>query len=104
MSSRADLSPLYAGVTALITFDFTSDLAAAETISTKTVTAAVYSGTDATPSAVISGSATSSGAIVTQKVIGQTAGVIYELLCEITTSLGQTLRKIGLLAVIPREP
>jgi hypothetical protein len=104
LTSRADLKGIYQGETKLVPFNFSSDLASGETISTKAVTATVYSGTDASPSAVISGSATSSGAIVTQKVIGQTLGVIYELLCEITTSLGQTLRQVGLLAVIPREP
>ena len=101
---RADLPPKLAGEVANYTFDFSSDLASGETISTKVVTAAVYSGTDASPSGIISGSATSSGAIVTQKITGGVLGVIYELLCQITTSAGQTLQQIGLLAIIPREP
>ena len=86
-------------------FDFTSDLAAGETISTKAVTAAVYSGADDAPEDTVSGAATSSGAIVTQKLIApSSAGNIYEYVCQITTSLGQTLMKIGLMAVIPGEP
>lgn len=84
-----------------VVFDFISALAAGETISTKVVTASVYSGTDASPSSIISGSATSGGAIVSQKVTGGVAGTLYELLCTITTSLGQTLTMSSFLAVIP---
>ena len=83
------------------TFDFTSRLAASETISTQVCTASVYSGTDPSPSSLIAGAATASGTIVTQKVIGGIAGVIYELLCTITTSTGQTLQLMGYLAVVP---
>lgn len=81
-------------------FDFTDDLAAAETISTQVVTATVYSGTDANPSAIISGSASASGAEVSQKVTGGTAGVVYTLLCTVTTSLSQTLTRAAYLAVM----
>lgn len=102
--SRADLPPKLAGESRNYTFDFTSDLAVGETISTKSVAATVYSGTDASPSAIVSGSASSSGAIVTQLIIAGTLGVIYELLCSITTSAGQTLQQVGLLAIIPDEP
>lgn len=102
--NRAELSPKLTGETKLYTFDFTSELAVGETISTKAVTAAVYSGTDASPSSIVSGSATSSGAIVTQAITGGTLGVIYELTCQITTSLSQTLQQIGLLALVPKEP
>lgn len=102
--SRADLPAKFAGVTTLLPFYFAGDLASGETISTQAVTATVYSGTDANPAAVISGAATASGSTVTQKVTGGTAGVIYELVCQITTSLGKTLQQIGLLAIIPGEP
>ena len=87
-----------------LTFDFASLLAASETISTKVVTAAVYSGTDASPSSIISGSATSSGTVVTQLITGGTLGVIYELTCTITTSASQTLVLVGYMAVIPKVP
>lgn len=99
--NRQEFPPKYTGSTELVKFDFTSDLASGETISTKSVACTVYSGTDASPSSMVSGSATSSGAIVTQKITGGTVGVVYELLCTITTSLGQTLTKPGFLAVIP---
>ena len=98
---RADIPPKLSGETRTITFDFTSDLAAGETISTETVTASVYSGVDASPSAVISGSASASGVVVSQKVTGGVVGVTYKLLCSITTSAAQTLDKVGLMAVAP---
>jgi len=81
-------------------FDFTGDLAVAETISTQVTTATVFSGTDANPAAIISGSATASGAIVTQKLTAGTLGVVYTLLCTITTSAGQTLTRAGYLAIL----
>ena len=80
--------------------DFTSDLAVGEPISTQVVAATVYSGTDANPSAIISGSATASGAEVTQKITAGTLGVLYTLLCTITTSLGQTLTRAAYLAIV----
>lgn len=86
--------------TRIFYFDFTSDLAVGETISTQVVTATVYSGTDANPSAIISGVASASGAIVSQKITAGTAGVIYTLLCTITTSASQTLTIAGYLAVM----
>lgn len=87
--------------TRIFYFDFTSNLAVGETISTQVVSATVYSGTDSNPSALISGSASASGAQVSQKITGGTTGVVYTLLCTITTSLGQTLTQAGYLAIYP---
>ena len=101
MSSRITLAGKYLGETITEKFDFTSLLAAGETISTQTVTASVYSGTDASPSAIVSGSASASGAIVSQKITAGTLGVVYELLCTITTSAGQTLLLSAYLPVVP---
>jgi len=92
-----------AGETRLLAFDFGSLLAASETISTQTVAATVYTGTDASPSGVISGSATASGSVVSQKVTGGTAGNIYNLICTVTTSASQTLKIAGLLAILPEQ-
>lgn len=89
------------GETANVTFNFAASLAASETISTQTVTATVYSGVDASPSALISGAATASGVVVTQKLTLGVSGVIYQLLCSITTSLGQTLQQSSYFAVVP---
>lgn len=84
-----------------LTFDFTSELAAGETIGTKSVGATVYSGTDPVPSGIISGSASSSGQKVTQNVSGGVLGVTYMMLCTITTSAGQTLQQAGFLSIVP---
>lgn len=99
--SRVTFEGKLAGETVTETFDFASRLAASETISTALVTSTVYSGTDASPSAIISGLAAISGTKVTQKITAGTLGVVYKLLCTITTSLGQTLQLSGFLAVIP---
>lgn len=92
-----------AGETRLLAFDFAPLLASGETLSTQSVAATVYTGTDASPSGVISGSATASGSVVSQKVAGGTAGNIYNLICTVTTSTGQTLKIAGLLAILPEQ-
>lgn len=98
---RQDLQPKLQGDTRTYLFDFTSALGSGETISTQSVAASVYSGTDASPSSIVSGSASASGAVVSQKITAGVVGVIYELACTITTSAGQTLVISGYLAVIP---
>lgn len=82
-------------------FDFISSLQPTETISTANVTASVYSGLDPNPAAVVSGSATISNTQVLQLTTGGVLGVIYELLCTITTSLGQTIAQSAFLAIVP---
>lgn len=82
-----------------VQFDFTSQLAANETLSTEVVTCTVFSGTDSSPSSMISGSASASGAVVTQLITLGTVGVTYELKCVVTTSGGQTLVIVGFLTV-----
>lgn len=99
--TQVTFDPKLQGETVTIQFDFSSRLAVSETISTQAVTSTVYSGTDASPSSMISGSATASGAVVSQKITAGTAGVMYYLLCTITTSAGQTLQMAGFLPVMP---
>lgn len=99
--TRIILGPKYAAETRTETFDFTSRLALAETLSTASVTATVYSGTDASPSALVSGSAGISGAKVTQLITAGTVGVTYMLSCSVTTSTGQTLVLKGYMTVVP---
>lgn len=84
----------------LLDFDFLAELNEGETILDKTVTATVYSGTDATPSAIISGAATLDGSVVTQKVIDGLLGVQYLLSCAVTTTLGQTLVQRAYLSIL----
>ena len=104
--SRIVLPPMLVGAVQNIAFDFTSLLAAGETLSTQSATATVYSGTDANPSTLVSGSATASGAVVTQLITlaGKPAGTVYELLCTATTSAGQTLKLSAFLASVPALP
>src|SRR5260221_11350163 len=99
MSSREIFDPKLLGATKVYTFDFTSDLSTGETISTQSVTATTYSRTDAAPTSIISGSASTSGAIVSQTLIRGVLGVLYDLLCQVTISLGQTLQKNSFLAL-----
>jgi len=72
-------------------FNFLSQLAPGETISTAVTTASVYTGVDANAAAVVSGVASISGTQVTQLLVGGVPGVVYQILCTITTSLGQTI-------------
>jgi hypothetical protein len=97
---RADLRPKFTDERVKYTFDFASWLAAGETLTSATVTAAVYAGVDASPSALISGSDSISGAVVTQLIIGGTAGVIYQIDCKAVTSASQTLVLTSRLAIL----
>ena len=101
MSNRIIFGSKHSGETVSEVFDFTSRLALGETISSATVTAAVYSGSDSSPSALISGSASISAGKVTQKVTGGTLGVTYTLTCTAITSASQTLQLVGFLAIVP---
>lgn len=102
--SRIVTQPKLAGETQTFSFDFISRLAVGETISTQVVAATVWSGTDSNPSAVISGSATASGTIVNQAITGGVVGVIYSLVCTITTSFSQTLKLATYMAVTTDLP
>jgi hypothetical protein len=103
LSSRVIFDPILSGEIRILSFDFTSDLAIGETISTQVTTATTYSGTDASASSLIAASASASGAVVLQKVtaVGRPIGTMYELLVTITTSTGQTLQQSGFLAIVP---
>ena len=101
MSSRVTLGAKHASEIVSEVFDFTSRLAAGETISAATVTAFVYSGSDPTPAALISGPAAISGGKVTQRVTGGFMGNVYDLVCTATTSVGQVLQITGYLVVSP---
>jgi hypothetical protein len=98
-TQRVQLPNKLAGETKFYSFDFTGDLASSETFSTKVVTASVYSGVDASPSSLISGSAVDDNPRVKQLITAGVAGVIYELKCTVTTSLGQTLIRTGFMAI-----
>ena len=100
MTRRTIFESKAAGETKKLTFDFLSELAVSETISSAPVTAAVFSGTDATPSAIISGSSSISGSVVTQTIAAGTAGVTYLLTCTATTSTSQVLILTAYLTIV----
>lgn len=104
MSSMTTFSSKIDSADLFLPFDFLSQLSIGETISGATVTATLFSGTDASPSAIISGAASVSGPIVTQKVIDGVVGVVYLLTCTITTSLAATKIIQGYLAVVDINP
>lgn len=99
--SRVVFDAKLLGETVSQVFDFTSRLAATETISSAAVAASVYSGTDSNPSAIVSGVATVSGQTVVQKVTAGLLGVTYQLKCTANTSTGQVLQLAGYLVVVP---
>ena len=84
--------------------DFISSLGVAETISSATVTASVYSGVDPNPQFIVLGAATITGTIVQQGITGGVLGTIYELLYAATTSLNQLIEISAFLAVVPDLP
>ena len=99
MSYRSIFNAKISSTNFYAVFDFAQYLAVGETISSASVTATVYSGTDASPSSIISGGATSSGAQVTQTITGGVIGVTYILTCVITTSASKTFVLDGYLTV-----
>lgn len=101
--TRITIDGKAAGETRSEIFDFLSQLAVGETLSTASVVATVYSGTDASPSGVISGSASISGSQVSQKLTAGTLGVTYLLVCTVTTSASQTLSISAFLVIVPNQ-
>ena len=78
--------------------DFVGLLASGVTISSATISQAVYSG--ATSSLTL-GAAVISGSEVSSAVSGGTAGVLYQVTFQATLSDAQVLRMTTLLAVTP---
>jgi len=89
----------YADSAKLYTFDFTSQLALGETISTAVASAASFSA--AAGATVTLGTPAISGARVSVLVSAGTEGAIFLIACNITTSLSQTLVQGAYLPVIP---
>lgn len=104
ISTRTIIPAKLAGSTVLVTFDFTSLLAATEEIETATVTVQVYSGTDPNFGDILEGDPAAGDAIVTQMITGGVLGVIYILKCLATTDEDETLEMTGYLAIIPDVP
>jgi hypothetical protein len=103
-AERIILMPKKQGESVIRTFDFVSKLAPNETITGAKVTAFVYSGTDGSPQSIVSGSSSVVGTQVNQMITAGNLGVIYELLCKITTSLNQVLEMSAFWTVEPDLP
>lgn len=101
--SRVELPAKLLGETVAEAFDFTSRMGPAETISSASVAVSVFSGTDPSPSSMRNGSASISGQVVTQSITGGVLGVLYLLVCTVTTSLSQVLQLSAYLPVAPDE-
>ncbi|MDE2106809.1 MAG: hypothetical protein KGL39_56865 [Patescibacteria group bacterium] len=86
--------------TLIVPFNFLSLLPNGQTISSATVTASVWTGTDPSPSTILSGVATPSGQIVNQTVQAGVAGNIYKLRCAAVASDGSTQVLVAYLAVV----
>ena len=97
--SRVTFRSQYASEARNLVFDFSSQLAVGETISSASVSAAVYSG--ATGSTLTLGTDSTSGSQVTCLASAGTEGVTYTVTCEAVTSLGQTVSLTGYVAIIP---
>lgn len=100
MTSRIILPSKTTGETVAAVFPFLSQLAVGATILTAIVTSTTNSGTDLSPSSMISGSASIVGSNVSQLLTGGVEGVLYYLVCTITTSDGQTLVMEAFMAVV----
>jgi len=104
--SRIVLKAKSVGETNRYEFDFISQLASGETISTQTVVASVYAGElpdGELASDIILGSPWKHNTSVYQRITAGVAGMIYKLTTTITTSLSQTLIIEGYLAVLNPE-
>jgi flagellar biosynthesis protein FliR len=102
--ARVITQPKPASDTIKVTFNFLSQMAVGETIVTASCIATVYTGVDASPSSIISGVSSISGQTVTQALTGGIAGVVYQVVCTITTSTGQTLTQSTYLYVESNLP
>jgi hypothetical protein len=103
---RIVTEPKLIGAIAQLTppFDFSLSLDAGETLLTARVTSTVYTGVDPTPSAIRSGSPVIDGNRVEQVMRGGVEGCVYDLLCTVTTSLGQTLQQATYFYIEPNLP
>ena len=101
MNYRSVINAKTTSATEDAVFDFSNQYVAGETVSSGSVTAVVYSGTDASPSAVLSGAGVASGTKFTQKVVGGVEGVAYLLTCTTTSSAGKVRSLEGFLIIVP---
>jgi hypothetical protein len=104
---RIVTEPKYQGETAELVppFNFSNWMDASETIVTYGITVSVYSGVDPLPSIIKSGAPwVENRTEVHQLFTGGVLGCVYELLCEVITSAGQTLQQTTYFYIEPELP
>lgn len=92
-------SPKRTGETIALTFDFVNVLGSTETISSAVWSVEVVEGTDASPGDMISGSETVASTKVTQLITDGVNRVVYRMVCQANTSMGQEIQGTALLEV-----
>lgn len=97
--NRITFRSAHVGETRKLTFDFISDLALGETLSTAVASFSVYSGN--TNAKVTFGSPIISSTQVAVTAAGDTEGVTFMVTITVTTSAGQTLMQSGFFAMTP---
>jgi hypothetical protein len=94
------LPPKNPAATQPVQFNFLSQLAQGETLSSGVITASLWTGTVDDSANIMSGATTVSNSTILQRnVTAGTAGNIYQLTATATTSAGHTLIMTALLAV-----
>lgn len=100
---RLILKPKRAGETCFTSspFDFISSMSIGETIAQASCVASVYQGNDGAPLGVVVSATPQNVTQVAVLTTGGVLGCIYQLLCSVVTSLGQTLEQTALLVIVP---
>lgn len=98
-ANRIDLPVKHSAESYNVLFNFISQLAGTETISTSNAAQVVYSGNDVGPTLTLSNF--SLGSVVTVTVGAGTPGVIYEVTVSATSNVGNIYIQRALLAVAP---
>lgn len=80
-------------------FSFGDQLQFGETISGQAITSTVFAGEDPLPADILFGAPTLAGSTITQVVLGGIPGVIYQLVCIVSGSMGHVYTKGGKLAI-----
>lgn len=100
---RAVLGPKLLGETVWEYFDFTSKLASGDSIVSAVVTCTTYSGVDPDATALLLGSPINVGGRIKQLLTLGLVGVVYQLQCQVTTTLGQTPDLVSYYVVLPAD-
>lgn len=82
-------------------FDFTSDLASGETISSAVCAVSVFTGQDSSPADLLYQTVIITGNICEQKIQKGIPGVVYDILLTVITSTGRGVEQVTRIAILP---